>query len=158
MFKIEVPVTPVVKKWIVNKYGPSPFLTTKNSLGITLTYLITKHDTYKEKQVNMRTYSETIVIKLSAEVFFRYGWTLTPTSVCHFNKFVLEEIYNIMFYGIDLECELVPTRAIIHAIENFCDKYDFPEEIFSTERAKKAYFRYRKAQNIMVINEKKLLG
>jgi hypothetical protein len=155
MFKIEVPVTPVVKKWIVQKHGEIPQLTTKNSLGITLTYMIHMHNTRQDKSVNMATYSERIVIKLTADIFFRYGFTLTPTAVCHFNKYVLEEIYSLMFYGIDLECERTPTRLIKDCIENFCDRYDFQEDIFSYERAKKAYYRYRNSQNVVTTGIKK---
>lgn len=157
MFKIEVPVMPVVLKWLKKKHGESPLLSTKNALGITLTYMINKHNTHQDRQINMNTYSERIIIRMNADVFFRHGWTLTPTAVCHFNAYVLEEIYNIMFYGIDLECSILPSRLIKDCIENFCEKHGFDEEIFSYERAKKAYYRYRVSQNIVAVGEKKVV-
>jgi hypothetical protein len=117
--------------------------------------MITNHHTHQDKQIKMKTYSERIVVHLSANVFFRYGYTLTPTSVCHFNAFVLEEVYSLLFYGIDLECKLAPTTLIKESIERFCDANGFDEDIFSYERVKKAYFRFRKRRNTVTIEENK---
>lgn len=150
-FKLEVPVTPLVKKWLIRKYGKEPALSTKTAIGISLTYMINKHNRYLDKQVSMSNYSERIIIRMSADVFFRYGHTLTPTAVCHFNKYVLEEIYGIMFYGIDIETSMLPNRQIKDCIESFCDRYDFNEEEFSYERAKKAYYRYRERKDTVPV-------
>ena len=149
-FKIEIPVTPLVRTWLVKKYGESPDLSYNNSLGITLIYMINKGNEHHDSQVKLENYVQRITIKLSESVFFRYGYTLTPTSVCQFNKYVLEEIYGLMFYGIDLET-LAKKKTIKDCIESFCDRHGISDDDFSFERAKKAYHRYRKRKNLITV-------
>jgi len=153
IFKLEIPVTPLVKQWLTKKYGESPVLSTKNALGNCLIYMINKNSTQHDHQIKLSSFPERIVVRLNADVFFRYGHTLTPTSVCHFNKYILEEIYAMLFYGIDLECRIIPSRMIKDCIENFCTTHELNDDVFSYERAKKAYFRYRKSRNTVVIGK-----
>jgi hypothetical protein len=98
-----------------------------------------------------RVFTASLKVVVSEKLYLREGIFMTADSMKCFNHFVKEHIYELMFANFDFveEYGMQKRMKIIRAIQVFCDIHGLNEQIFSYERAKKAYYRRRIAINTL---------
>jgi hypothetical protein len=144
MVEISIPVKPFVKQFLENKYGSPAFLTAKDPVGKYFQLLLTNNPHHRDKR-GVR-YKESIEIHVSSDQFFRYGFSLSATSVVWFNNFLEHLIKSELFMFLDFHVnrQNIPQKK---AIELFMDEAGFCEDTWPFETIKKAHNRHRAKKN-----------
>jgi hypothetical protein len=145
--KIEIAVKPLVKAYLERNFG-SPVTLNKESLAGRYFYkVLEKQENHKDTEY--KGYSEKVIILVGVDCLFRYGSSVTPTSLIDFNNYITDNIYQLMFFSIEMQEEMSQERfRIKEAIESFLQRFNLTEDILSFETAKKAYYRHREKNNL----------
>jgi hypothetical protein len=144
--KIEIAVKPIVKAYLERNYGIPARLNKESLAGRYFYKLLEKQENHKDTEY--KAYPQRVIIIIGEDCLFRHGSSVTPTSLIDFNNYVTDNIYQLMFFSIEMQEEMSQDRfRIKEAIQSFLDRFNFTEDILSFETAKKAYYRYREKQN-----------
>jgi hypothetical protein len=85
MTTLNVPVKPYIKKYLEKNYGNPVNFSGVRGLSDFFNLLLEKQTLRREKQTTLNRYSELVTIVITRDVFYRYGWSISNTSVVSFN-------------------------------------------------------------------------
>jgi hypothetical protein len=146
--KAEIPCKQYVKTYLENRFGN---LDPKSGLMVCLLssdtiegkFLFELLESQNERRdTEFGQYPQTVIVKITEDVFLRKGYFLSKTSTIRFNSFIEDLIKNSMRLIIATlvhECGMKMTAAI----EKFQDTFGFDEKSFPLETIKKDLQRYK---------------
>lgn len=137
---------PLVKEWLVVKLGNGrePVPMTRESMYGKF-FLTLQQKQIPGKGDMPKGFTARMKVSISEKLYLREGIFMSCESMKSFNYFVKDHIYELMFENFDFieDYGLARRMKIVRAIQVFCDRHGLNEQIFSYERAKKAYYRRR---------------
>ena len=141
--KVEVPCTELVKIHLHNQYG-NPVRFTRGVEQTLFHALIEKCVERTDMKKDKKEMDTAVDIQITESVYLRRGIYLTNKAVHDFNASITDMIYDALFLNMEVAGKFTKTKLKIKdCIETFCDVLRLPEECFSYERCKKAYWRHR---------------
>lgn len=144
---VTLPVKPYVKKFLEINYGEPVALKENKDLNNMFRHYLKKPcKRWENKYLDLSTsYSSSVIILISEDDFYRYGWDISKTDTVAFNteiqkraKFMMRNLVN--YYNSFL--------CLNDAIRFFQDKYGFTEDIWSFDAIKKDLNRNTKPEKI----------
>lgn len=151
---IELPCKPLVKQYIINRYG-SPVSFPRNDWVYSLIQrYLQRPDTNNDTQVRLQYYTVTIDLPITFRDYADFGNYLTPTCIRHINQSIQDIIEEVLFNYLHFYHSICGIQ-IKDAVANFRQQYRFAEEHYSTDAIIKFYQRERarrKAKNIYTTN------
>lgn len=143
--KVQVPCTPLVQAHLHNQYG-DPVRFTKGATQTLFYSLLEK--CIERTDLKKNAFEATVDVLITESIYLRRGIYFTNQAARDLNSSVTDMIYDMLFMHMRIAGKLTKTKLRKKdCIETFCDELQLPEESFSYERCKKAYWRYRNKNN-----------
>lgn len=142
-FTVFVPVKPYVKRFIETHFGlPANFIPHSEEYKLVQKCLCDPTTRYDNKlEMKMCTYTETVEILVSQDIFYRFGWEFTRSDTVIFGKYFERQIKFYMINYISIYIGLGLT--IKEAVKQFQEFYQMEEQYWSFESISKHYYRHR---------------
>jgi len=142
-FNVILPCKPYVKQFILHNFGePADFSTDKTINDLLLRSLKqpSKRRDYDFKVKDaINNYQSKIDLCISEDVFYRYGWMLTTTDILNINRNI--EVRVKCFMSQMVGVSVSNGKPIKDSIEDFQERFDYPEEVWPYESMKKDFQR-----------------
>lgn len=94
----------------------------------------------KRMTVNSK-YSDRVPLEITEDMFYRYGWELSPTDINDFNQMLEARIKSEMMSY--MEISLLFTQNIKRSIRGFYRKSGFKEAEWPEESIRRYFYRHR---------------
>lgn len=137
-FTITLPTKPYVKRFLELNYGNPVDFTKDRMLYPILRKKLEKkshrHDKYYSRMNQIR-YTDEVVLTITQDDFYRYGWELSLTDTIAFNKEM--ETRAKMFMYMIVSPRLGFGMDLTSAIRYFQTRYLFPEEVWPLDSIEK---------------------
>lgn len=150
---ISIPCKPYVKHFLSINYGTPVDLSKTQDLYKNLrTRLKDKNTNIKSREIAKWLYSETVIINITEDDFYRYGWELSTHNIRGFNCDIEA---RAKFFMRNIVAVYEAIMSIKEAITYFQDRFGFTEDIWPYDSIKKDYYRNKVGENCSII---KLIG
>lgn len=153
MTTLTVPVKPYIKKYLEKNYGNPVNFSGVRGLNDFFCLLLEKQTQRYDKRTTLSLYDDEVTIVVTRDVFYRYGWTMTSTSVVSFNS-LFEFIIKTRTRDIIGVRKNDAKLRIAPSIRQLQLDFDFTEDNFSFDAIKKDIQRHTQIFN----NGKKRFG
>lgn len=141
MFSVEIPVKPYVKQYMVLNYGSPADLSSNKFINERFRKCLSKPSVRRRsiyRKITFEWHSEKIMVLISQDDFYRYGWELTSSDIISFGKLMEHQAKFFMRNMVSLYTTFMNERDAILAFQN---NFGFTEDIWSFETIKKVYSR-----------------
>lgn len=150
---ISIPSKPYVKHFLSINYGTPVDFSKANDLYKNLrSRLKDKNINFKSREIPKWLYSETVIIHITEDDFYRYGWELSTHNIRGFNYDIEARVKLFMRNIVGVYEAVMPLNE---AITHFQDRFGFTEDIWPYDSIKKDYYRNKVGENCSII---KLIG
>jgi len=133
-FFIDVKVKPYVRQYLINNCGNPVDLTHLHKFNELFKKLLRK-PLLRFESLPLPSDDCYVRIVISQDIFYRYGWEMTRTSMMQFNGEIELEIKFIMRTWIANRAGL--GFSLVHCIHDFQERFNFNEDVWSYETIKK---------------------
>lgn len=147
---ITLPCKPLVKQYLVNRYGAPVKFPQNDWFRSLMVRFIQRPDTEREAMASIQYYTDSIELPILIREYDRFGNCLTKTSIMHLNQSVQDIIEEALYNYLHLYHKQ-GQMLLKHAITNFREQYNFPEEAYSTDAIHK-FWQRESARRKKVIN------
>ena len=137
---IEFKCKPVVKQYIVNRYGNPVKFPRNDYLKAMLVKSLTHPDTNNDSQTTLQYHSAKIDLPIEFRLYAKKRNTLTLTDTMLLNQTIQDLIEEQLYNYIHLYHQL-GGKLLKATILSFREQYGFPEESYSTEAITKFWQR-----------------
>lgn len=137
---ITLPCKPVVKQYLVNKYGQQINLPDDDWIKLLIESYLQKNFAEQDSKITLQYYTETVRIPITYKIYELHGDTLTKTSIRAINNRIEDVIHQALYQHMQFYVHIAGYR-IQHAIMMFQDMYHLPEEVYARETITKYYQR-----------------
>lgn len=161
-FNVILPCKFYVKQFIIHNFGEPADLSSDKTLNDTLIKSLKHPDKRRDYDIKVKNavgnYKHKIDLIISEDVFYRYGWMLSTTDILHINRKIESRVKCLMYQMVGVS--VANGKKIKDSIEDFQNRFDYPEEIWAYESIKKDFQRNgqpiaRSCQNeIIQINQR----
>ncbi|MCT4586648.1 MAG: hypothetical protein N4A71_02385 [Carboxylicivirga sp.] len=131
LFTVTIPVKPYIKQYLINNLGHPVDIARSDQFASTFFNLLSKENCIHQKTAG----KVLVIIKVSKDVFHRYGFNLTNARLKEFHSELERCIKFEMRNFIGLKTIL--GYSVAEAIRQFQEKKNYPEDIWSYEAIKK---------------------
>lgn len=150
---ISIPCKPYVKHFLQINYGNPVDFSKAQDIYKNLRYrLKNKNVNLKSREIAKWLYSEIVVINITEDDFYRYGWELSTHNIRGFNCDIQARAKFFMRNVISVYEAVMPLKE---AITYFQDRFGFTEDIWPYDSIKKEYYRNKIGESCSII---KLIG
>lgn len=142
-FVVTIPVKPYVKRFVELNYGLPADFTNFPDLYKEVQIRLRKPETQYDRKLETKlcTYSETLEIVISQDLFYRHGWEFSRTDIVSFGKIFENTLKSKMHTAVTVYRGIgVSTKD---SILRFQDNYRMEEEYWPFDSIKKEYSRKR---------------
>lgn len=144
-----------VQRFLEHKYGVPMPMQSNDHIGKYFFALAENQNNNYDLNIlksKLKPYPGELQIVISETFFLRNGLLLTETAIRDFNNYVSDHIFELLFTTLNFSLVFTPNGGFRFdkAIFTFCQIHGLNEEVFTYERAKKAWYRYRKANNMLI--------
>jgi hypothetical protein len=139
---IEFPCKPVVKQYIINRYGSPVKFPRNDYLKAMLVKMLSNPDTNYDSQTTLQYHTASIDLPVEFRLYAKKRSTLTRTDIMLLNQTVQDLIEETLYNYIHLFHHL-GGKLLKETILGFREQYGFPEESYSTEAITKFWQRTR---------------
>ena len=153
MITISVPTYSYCKKFAIyraNSDNGYITISTRNSYGIFLLKIIQKN-TIWTPNISLKNYNDELIFKLSEYYYTREGFFLSKQNIIFFNQAIKNEFENSLFDLITININRKIKTTIEEEILIFLKFYGIYEREITLDSLIKAYQRWRKRRNYMII-------
>lgn len=155
MLKASISVEPHVQSFLKHKFGDPMPMQNNNHIGKYFFRLAESQDGNYDLNIiknKLKPYSSEIQIVISQSMYLKNGLLLTETALREFNNYVSDYIFELLFSTMDFTLVFAPNGQFRFdkAILQFSQLHGLNEDVFTYERAKKAWYRYRKRNNGLI--------
>ena len=161
-FNVILPCKTYVKQFIVHNFGEPANFSPDKSLSNTLLKALKHPDKRWDYNSNVNdavgNYRSKIDLAISEDVFYRYGWMLTTTDILNINRKIESRVKCFMYQMVGVS--VANGKPIKDSIEDFQQRFDYPEEVWAYESIKKDFQRNGKPiarsyqDEIILINQR----
>ena len=154
MTKIELPIKPYLKKYLVKKIGDPVNVSFTDSIGFglfTVNSLQNKREFYlMQNDEYMGKFTENITDSITLIINNRFslncGLFLNDEKVYYINKWLQKQFVNEMFANINSLSMYMPNGMLTmtHVIDNFCSVFGINEDDVAKDTILQLYKRHRK--------------
>lgn len=141
MTTIEIPVKPYIKRYLEKHFGNPVNLSGVRGLNDFFCLLLEKQSQRFDKRSTLNLYSENIKVVITRDVFYRYGWTMTSTSIVSFNS-LFEFLIKTRSRDIISVRKKEARMKVASSIRQFQIDFDFDEDNFGFDAIKKDLQRH----------------
>lgn len=142
-FYIIFPCKPYVKQFIIHNFGEPADFGTHKTLFDDFIRAIKKPNTrfdYRDDYVlSVKNYKSKIDLVISEDLFYRHGWMLSVTDIIALNR-KLESLVKCFMQQM-VGVSVANGMPIKNSIEDFQERFDYPEEVWAYESIKKDFQR-----------------
>ncbi len=142
-FNVILPCKPYVKQFIIHNFGEPANFSPDKSLSNTLLKALKHPDKRRDYDSNVKeavnNYQDKIDLIISEDVFYRHGWMLTTTDILNINRKIELRVKCFMYQMIGVS--VANGKPIKDSIEDFQQRFDYPEEVWAYESIKKDFQR-----------------
>lgn len=132
-----IQVKPHVKQFIINQCGEDPS-NLKLIPELWKAYLsMLKKPCYHQDSKQIGNYSDQIIVKISDDIFYRYGWEISKTDTVRFNNKVDDFIKLLSRQYIQIHQNFGVKQTV--AARKFCDFFNFGNTLDPDSVAKDFY-------------------
>ena len=139
-YYINLPCKPVVKQYLVNRYGERSNMPEGEWVKLLLINLLQRSTGEDDKDITLQYYTAMAVIPITYDQFQRYGDTLSKTAIREINNRVEDVIRQQLFQFLEFFVH-VANYQLKDAIYMFQEVYALPEDVYAAETIKKYYQR-----------------
>lgn len=139
---IELPCKPLVKQYIINRYGNPVKFPRNDYLKAMLIKSLTHPNTKEDSHTTLQYHTQKIDLPVEFYLYAKKRNTLTRTDVMLLNQTVQDLIEETLYNYLHLYHHL-GGMLLKNAILQFRQQYGFPEESYSTEAITKFWQRTR---------------
>ena len=142
-FNVILPCKTYVKQFIVHNFGePADFRSHKILFDELIRSIKKPNNRYDYKEdwiVSVKNYKCKIDLVISEDLFYRHGWMLTVTDIVNLNRKIesLVKCFMQQMVGVSVANGM----PIKNSIEDFQERFDYPEEVWAYESIKKDFQR-----------------
>lgn len=137
-------VKPHVKQFLINQCGEDPTDLKLLPQFWKLYIEMLKKPCYHQDSKNIGNYSEQIIVKISDDIFYRYGWEISKTDTVAFNNQVDDFIKLISRQYISIHVNFGVKQIV--ASRKFCELFDFGNSL-DPDSVVKDFYRNRPTAN-----------
>jgi hypothetical protein len=146
-FTIEIPCTPLVRKFLVRKFGNKIILASDPVLHTFFEKLLDRSLSMNNHKIDLSKYRSRVTVYYSEFTFKRIGFIMSKTDVQDFNIMIEGLMKDYLFIpAVDLMLKF--NDNLSHCIRTFQESNGFTEDDWQFETLKKYYVRnsdfYRK--------------
>lgn len=137
---VTLPCKPVVKQYIVNRYGNPVKFPQNDWLRSMLVKYLQRPDRHYENKTTLQYYTAQVDLPIMFREYTNFGNVLSRTSIMHINQTVQDIIEEALYNYLNLyhaQAGILLKTAIVM----FRNQYGFPEESYSTEAIHKFWQR-----------------
>jgi len=139
-FSIKIPCKPYVKRFLELNYGSPVDFTKDKTLYSDFRRKMNKKTQCRRydkryDSLKLTRYSEEVEVKITKDDFYRFGWELSTTDIVDFNRSI--EARAKLFMYVIVSSRMSFGMSQIDSILYFQRKFDFPEEVWSTDSINK---------------------
>jgi hypothetical protein len=146
-FCVKIPCKSYARRWIELTFGdPAELSKNKILYNFFLSKLQKKSFRYDQLRYDaFAKYRDQINIKLSKDLFYRYGWELSRTDIVAFNMIIEKMTKAFMYKRVGIYHAI--GHSLSASIEHFQETYEFTEGIWHKESIYRDCQRNLKAES-----------
>jgi hypothetical protein len=140
---VEIPAERHVKSYLERYFGKEILFPEREPFGSIFKFLLEKADDKKNRKV--KTYEHSIRVRITEDVLFKNGHTMSPTNVRMFNNLVSRIIKNEALACLEVlrrGAKMKPKKSLDLYLETF----DMPMEAMTLDMLKKSTQRLDEAR------------
>jgi hypothetical protein len=137
---VTLPCKPVVKQYLINKYGEQCILPEGDFIKNMLLVCLQRNTRHQDSKITLQYYTETINLPINFEIFDRYGTELSKTSIRNINSTIEDIIHQRLYQHLEFYRH-VAGYQLKDAIAMFQQLNNFPEDVYPAATITKYYQR-----------------
>lgn len=153
MTTLEVPVKPYIKKYLEKNFGNPVNFSGVRGINDFFCLLLDKPTKRYDKRSTLKIYDDVVTVVITRDIFYRYGWNMTPTMVISFNS-LFEFLIKTRSRDIISVRKKDANMKVAPSIRQLQLDFDFTEDDFSFDAIKKDLQRHTNIFN----NHQRIIG
>lgn len=137
---ITLPCKPVVKQYLINKYGSQLHLPDDDWIKLLIESYLSKSIAEQDSRITLQHYTQSVSIPISYKTFELHGDALSKTAIRAINNRIEDVIHQQLFQHLEFYVHVAHYK-LRHAIIMFQDIYALPEDVYPRDTITKYYQR-----------------
>ena len=138
-FTLDFPCKAYVKRYIEHNFGSPGDLRRDKELNTLFRSRLKKPLFHTDAKLTGGYYQSVVKLMISTDDFYRFGWELSKTDINDINNVLESRVKAMARTYISINNSL--GFALSAVIDNFQEKFDFPEDVWSKESITKDFQR-----------------
>lgn len=140
---VELPCKPIVRQYIINRYGEPVCFPSNDWLKILMINYLERPLKFYDATVSPTHYKCKVMLPINLHIYERHGNVLSNTAMMILNERVQDDVDEMIYLFLNIHYR-EKGMLLSEAIQLFRNTYNFPEEAYSTDAITKFYYRSRK--------------
>jgi len=129
-FQVKIPCKPYVRRFVELTYGcPADISKDKDLYKYFRSKIHKKTFKYEKRYQLLKKYPAEIIIKISMDDFYRYGWDFSSTDIIDINIVLEQKAKNLLYKVVGIRCSF--GNSLSDSIALFQKEYGFTEDVWS---------------------------